>query len=95
MNLTLEYHGVLYKPTEECFAWCKSAVDDYASNAEIHGIFLIILAMGLLLIRDLYLWRHDKIEKELTSIFDDYVDLLPMLSGYLLIGFLVWYKWFQ
>ncbi len=94
MNFTM-----FFEPSKECFDWCKEAHFAYNNNLEIKGIFIIAFA-AFVIFSYITLKKYYIIENYVEIKTDDYqlkkiINLLPHLTFYLLIGFIIWFIWFS
>ncbi len=80
-----------------CWNWCREQHFANQSNLTIEGISIIALALIVLFIYNLLIkyWEHIEIEGINKTRLKRFVDLLPELVIYLLIGFFVWFVWFS
>ncbi len=98
LNITaIEFESNINAPSSYCWDWCKEQHFANQSNLTIEGISIIAFALIVLFIYNLLIryWEHIKIESMDKTKVKKYVDLLPELVIYLLIGFFVWFIWFS
>ena len=80
-----------------CWNWCREQYTNNASNLTIEGISIIAFALIVLFTYNLLIkyWDYIEIEGINKTRLKRFVDLLPELVIYLLIGFFVWFVWFS
>lgn len=98
---TLSFQGE-YSPTNACFEWCKEQNFIHQSNLEIQGLTILVVALIALFIYMLYLNFGEMLDIEMLDITyrqrimtEKIIQLLPEFSMYLIIGFFIWFIWFN
>lgn len=79
-----------------CWNWCKEQHFNNASNLTIEGISIVVFALIILFIYTVLIkyWDYIEFERNKEKI-KKIVDLMPYLTLYLLIGFLIWFIHFS
>ena len=93
---TLLFQGE-YSPTNQCFEWYKEQNFIHATNLQIQGLTILVIALIVLFIYALYLNIGDILDTthEQKVIIEKIIQLLPEFAMYLMIGFFIWYLYFQ
>lgn len=106
LNITAANVTISKPVSDYCWNWCSEQNFIHTSNLTIEGISIIAAALIVLFIYNLLIkyWEHIPNFGGPDSAFEEdftkeklakYVDLLPELAIYLLIGFFVWFVWFS
>lgn len=83
--------------TNQCWDWCREQHISNQSNLTIEGISIIAFALIVLFIYNLLIKYepHIQIEGINRTRLKRFINLMPELVIYLLIGFFVWFVWFS
>ena len=96
LNTTIIKFQTSQPISDYCWNWCREQNFANQSNLTIEGISIIAAALIVLFIYNLLIkyWEDVEIEGMDKTKVKKYIDLLPELVIYLLIGFFVWFVWF-